>query len=112
MAHSRCHKPCQKRNELEDKGEHAEANLRQTNTGSRRSIEVAFDERQGANGICRILAMIKEPKKSCLILTQQGLTYREIAESLSLNASSVGTYIARARREFAEVYGKSPERVL
>ncbi|MER3632226.1 MAG: hypothetical protein C4325_08725 [Blastocatellia bacterium] len=56
--------------------------------------------------------MIKEPKKSCLILTQQGLTYREIAESLSLNASSVGTYIARARREFAEVYGKSPERVL
>lgn len=76
------------------------------------SVEAAFEEREGVNEIRRILALIKEPERSCLILKQQGLSYREIAESLSLNASSVGTYIARARAEFAKLYGKSEGKIL
>lgn len=70
------------------------------------SVEDEFEERAGINEINRALGKIKEPLKSCLILKQQGLSYREIAESLSLNETSIGTYVARARAEFTRFYGK------
>jgi len=38
-------------------------------------------------------------------LKQQGLSYKEIAGSLDLNEGSIGTYVARARQEFARFYG-------
>jgi RNA polymerase sigma-70 factor (ECF subfamily) len=44
--------------------------------------------------------------RSCLLLKQQGLSYREIADALSINEASVGSLIARARKEFARLYGK------
>ena len=56
--------------------------------------------------INRALSKVKEPLRSCLVLKQQGLSYREIAESLSLNETSIGTYVARARAEFMRFYGK------
>jgi DNA-directed RNA polymerase specialized sigma24 family protein len=40
------------------------------------------------------------------VLKQQGLSYKEIAASLDLNESSIGTFVARARQEFARFYGK------
>lgn len=70
------------------------------------SVEDEFEERAGISEINRALGKIKEPLKSCLILKQQGLSYREIAESLSLNETSIGTYVARARAEFMRFYGK------
>jgi len=44
--------------------------------------------------------------RSCLLLKQQGLSYREIADSLSLKETNVGSLVARGRKEFARVYGK------
>jgi DNA-directed RNA polymerase specialized sigma24 family protein len=35
-----------------------------------------------------------------------GISYKEIASSLELNEGSIGTYVARARAEFARFYGK------
>jgi RNA polymerase sigma factor (sigma-70 family) len=55
----------------------------------------------------KALDKIKEPMRSCLILKQQGLSYKEIAETLSLNETSIGTYVARGRKEFLRVYGKT-----
>jgi len=52
------------------------------------------------------LQKVKEPLRSCLVLKQQGLTYKEIAESLSLNETSIGTYVARGKKEFIRYYGK------
>jgi RNA polymerase sigma-70 factor (ECF subfamily) len=52
------------------------------------------------------LNRIKEPLRSCLWLKQQGLSYREIAATLSLNETSVGQYVARGRKEFVRLYGK------
>jgi len=52
------------------------------------------------------LEKIKEPMRSWLTVKQQGLAYKEIAEALSLNETSVGSYVARARKEFVRVYGK------
>ena len=70
------------------------------------SVEIDYEEHAGVNEIYRALGKIKEPLRSCLILKQQGLTYKEIAGSLDLNESSIGTFVARARQEFARLYGK------
>ena len=70
------------------------------------SVETEFEQRESTSEINRALNKIKEPLRSCLILKQQGLSYREIAESLSLNEASIGQFVARARKEFVRFYGK------
>ncbi|MGQ0543522.1 MAG: sigma-70 family RNA polymerase sigma factor [Blastocatellia bacterium] len=70
------------------------------------SVEDEYEQQTEVNEINRALEKVKEPLRSCLVLKQQGLSYREIAESLSLNETSIGTYVARARAEFMRFYGK------
>ena len=70
------------------------------------SLETDYEEHEGVSEIYRALNKIKEPLRSCLVLKQQGLSYKEIAASLELNESSIGTYVARARQEFSRFYGK------
>lgn len=88
------------------------ANTREDNyvkaTGemSAASVEIDYEEYAGVNEVYRALSKIKEPLRSCLILKQQGLSYKEIASSLDLNESSIGTFIARGRVEFSRFYGK------
>ena len=71
------------------------------------SVEADYEQQDAVDSINRALYKIKEPLRSCLVLKQQGLSYREIAESLSLNETSIGTYVARARAEFTKFYGRS-----
>lgn len=73
------------------------------------SVEANFEENAGLSDIYKALALVKEPLRSCLVLKQQGLSYREIAKSLDLNESSIGTFVARARQEFAKFYGERPK---
>lgn len=68
--------------------------------------EEELERRQTIEETRRALDKIKEPMRSCLILKQQGLSYREIAETLSITETSVGSYVARGRKEFIRVYGK------
>ncbi|CAN5316774.1 RNA polymerase sigma factor SigX [soil metagenome] len=70
------------------------------------TAEIDYEQRETAEEVHRALNLVKEPLRSCLVLKQQGLSYREIAESLSLNETSIGTFVARARAEFARHYGK------
>src|SRR5215203_6262836 len=70
------------------------------------SVETEYEQKSEVSEINRALNKVKEPLRSCLVLKQQGLSYREIAESLSLNETSIGTYVARARAEFMRFYGK------
>jgi RNA polymerase sigma factor (sigma-70 family) len=70
------------------------------------SVESEYETKAEISEVNRALSKVKEPLRSCLVLKQQGLTYREIAESLSLNETSIGTYVARARAEFMRFYGK------
>jgi len=70
------------------------------------SVESEYEQKSEVSEINRALSKVKEPLRSCLVLKQQGLSYREIAESLSLNETSIGTYVARARAEFMRFYGK------
>ena len=74
-----------------------------------RSQDVAAQfepESEQLKGATRALDKIKEPMRSCLLLRHQGLSYREIAQTLSLKENYVGSLIARARKEFARTYGK------
>ncbi len=70
------------------------------------TAEVDYEKREEAKEVYRALNLIKEPLRSCLVLKQQGLSYREIAETLSITETSIGTYIARARAEFVRHFGK------
>jgi RNA polymerase sigma factor (sigma-70 family) len=70
------------------------------------SAEITYEQRETATEVQRALDKVKEPLRSCLILKQQGLSYREIAETLELTETSIGTFIARARKEFIRFYGK------
>jgi RNA polymerase sigma-70 factor, ECF subfamily len=69
-------------------------------------IEADYERRTEIEEARRALGQVKEPMRSCLLLKQQGLSYREIAQTLSVNEANVGSLIARGRKEFMRVYGK------
>ena len=79
-----------------------------TETGSTAAEAPAedYERRMAIEEARRALDKIKEPMRSCLLLKQQGLSYREIATSLSLKETNIGSLVARGRKEFARVYGK------
>src|SRR5262245_52282577 len=58
------------------------------------------------SGARQALNQIREPLRSCLLLKHEGLSHREIANALGLNEASVGSMIARGRREFIRIYEK------
>jgi len=68
--------------------------------------EEDYERRLAIEEARRALEKIKEPMRSCLLLKQQGLSYREIATSLQIKETNVGSLVARGRKEFARVYGK------
>lgn len=86
--------------------------VKETGESSVVSVESEYEQQAAVNEINRALHKVKEPLRSCLVLKQQGLSYREIAESLSLNEASIGTFVARARQEFMRFYGKIGRDVL
>src|SRR5678809_833561 len=67
--------------------------------------EEEYERQMAIEEARRALDKIKEPMRSCLLLKQQGLSYREIATSLSLKETNIGSLVARGRKEFARVYG-------
>jgi len=69
-------------------------------------VEADYERRTEIEEARRALASIKEPMRSCLLLKQQGLSYKEIAQTLSINEANVGSLIARGRKEFTRLYGK------
>ncbi len=80
--------------------------VKETDETTEFTAEKDFENRERIREVQRALQKIKEPLRSCLVLKQQGLSYREIAASLSLNEASIGTFVARARKEFVRYYGK------
>jgi RNA polymerase sigma factor (sigma-70 family) len=68
--------------------------------------ELDYERKCQIEQIRQALAKIKEPLRSCLILKQQGFSYKEIAAALDLTENGIGSYIARARREFLRFYRK------
>lgn len=71
--------------------------------------EIEYERQVQIETVRRALGKVKEPLRSCLMLKQQGLSYKEIAGALELNETSIGTFVARARKEFLRFYGKTNE---
>ncbi len=85
--------------------------FKETTENAVTEVEAEYEQRRRLSEIQRALAKIKEPHRSCLVLKQQGLSYKEIADALSLNETSIGQYVARGRKEFVGFYGKSGRNV-
>ena len=52
----------------------------------------------------KALDALAERDRLALLMREEGLDYKEIAEALELSFGSVGTTLARARRRLAESY--------
>src|SRR5687767_2229776 len=77
----------------------------QKNTGAP-GLQVDYERRQEVETARRALDKIKEPMRTCLLLRHQELSYREIAQTLSLKESYVGSLVARGRKEFVRHYAR------
>jgi len=77
-----------------------DANYQRTNI-HRAGTELSAECGPEIEAARQALDKIKEPMRSCLLLRHQGLSYREIAQTLSLKENYVGSLIARARKQFA-----------
>jgi RNA polymerase sigma-70 factor (ECF subfamily) len=71
-------------------------------------IQVAND-REGRVAV--VLAAIKRRDAEILLLRAEGMTYEELASTLSLHQASIGTLLSRAqaafRKEYVRRYGKT-----
>lgn len=63
---------------------------------TRRRVRAALDD-------------LPERERSLLLLRAEGYSYRDLGRALDLNEASVGTLLARARRQFRESYGEMPD---
>jgi RNA polymerase sigma-70 factor, ECF subfamily len=77
----------------------------QDSAGPERSA-VAAEERQAVR---RALATLSEREQACLVLRHSGLSYSEVAAAIGVQASSVGTLLARAEERFRKAYEKLQE---
>lgn len=50
----------------------------------------------------RAMESLTERDQNALLLRDQGLTYNQLAEAMSVTRGSVGTVLARARRRLSE----------
>ena len=64
---------------------------------------VAEEEETRAR-VRRVLDHLPERDRSLLLLRAEGYSYHEIATTLGLHEASVGTLLARSRREFRRMY--------
>jgi len=57
-----------------------------------------------ADAARRALESLDPRERKILLLREEGLSYREVAEAVGVAPSSVGTLLARARKRFAQVF--------
>lgn len=70
-------------------------------------------ENETKNDIHNILQTLPEHQAKILLLRSSGLSYKEVAEAMQIAPGSVGTYLARAEKNFAaSVRGLSPNTAL
>ena len=68
------------------------------------SVAVTLERREDVAMARRALELLGERDREALLMREEGLDYREIAEALELSVGSMGTTLARARRRLVEAY--------
>jgi RNA polymerase sigma factor (sigma-70 family) len=59
-----------------------------------------LERKERIAAVREVLASLEERDRTLLLLREEGFSYRELADSTGVQASSVGTLLARARRRF------------
>jgi RNA polymerase sigma-70 factor (ECF subfamily) len=67
-------------------------------------LEITLEMTQETADARRALETLAERDRQALLMKEEGLDYREIADVLGIEKSSVGTTLSRARRRLAETY--------
>jgi RNA polymerase sigma-70 factor (ECF subfamily) len=66
-----------------------------------------IDRSRRVADVRRALDSLDERDRTLLLMREEGFQYRELAEAVGVEPTSVGTLLARARRRFAEAVGPS-----
>ena len=78
--------------------------------GNSPSPEQLHSEEQEQEHVRIVLAVLKSRDSALLVLQSEGFSYLEMAETLHINETSIGTLLRRAqqafRKEFVKRYGK------
>lgn len=80
------------------------ARLERLRTGNEPGALEDLLRRERCGRVRAVLAAMKARDAELLLLRSAGMAYREIAQALGIPASSVGTLLARAEREFERRY--------
>lgn len=67
------------------------------------SLDEVVERREMEGRARRALDSLDERERRLLLMREEGFSYREMAEAIGAQSSSVGTLLARARRRFAQV---------
>ena len=68
-----------------------------------------FERRQNVAAVRAALATLSDRDREALLLKAEGFDYQEIADTLGLAKTAVGTTLARARRRLVEAYRQTEE---
>jgi len=68
------------------------------------SPEGQFERRETRALVRRVLDRIPERDRRILLMREEGFRYREIAETVGVKSTSVGTLLARAERRFVRAH--------
>ncbi len=80
--------------------------LREANPGELRPVDgprppdEALEREERIREIRSVLDQLDERDRTLLLLREEGFSYRELAEAVGVQETSVGTLLARARRRF------------
>lgn len=74
------------------------------------SCEEFFLRQETKHKVAEILSLLEERERLLLLLRNEGYSYREIAEVINVQPTSVGTLLARAKKQFKELYMKKEEK--
>ena len=68
-----------------------------------------IDRSRRVADVRKALDSLDERDRTLLLMREEGFQYRELAEAIGVEPTSVGTLLARARRRFAEAVGVSEQ---
>lgn len=66
--------------------------------------DVEAERREEVAAVRAVLAELSARDRQLLLMREEGFTYEEMARTVGVAATSVGTLLARALRRFSEVY--------
>ena len=72
--------------------------------GGTEPADTALERKEEVDHVRHVLERLSEREREILLMRHAGFSYKEIAEAVDVAPTSVGTLLARAERNFVNVY--------